>query len=106
MKQRFNQDTADAYFKLLSEMTNPPPSEAILDGSIVEMIGAYLTSPEEKNPVSVWNFYKHVLDLVVRGSLASEFIATLFNLEVFYEAPEGALAQSSGTMTQAPWRNA
>jgi hypothetical protein len=104
MKKPFDQDCADSYLEVLSKIVDPPPSDNVLDRTIVDRIKVYLDSFEVKNPVSIWNFYKHMLDLVVHGSLGSSFIVKLFDLEAFYVAPEGSLSQEVGNMKGAPWR--
>jgi hypothetical protein len=104
MKREFDEKCAETYLDVLSKIADGPPSDNVLDHSIVDRIRTYVDSFEAKNAVSVWNFYKHMLDLVIHGSLGSSFIVTLFDLEAAYKAPEGSLSQEAGNMEKAPWR--
>lgn len=100
----FDNESAEIYHGLLKKMMESPPPSSVLDSSVTKRIQTYLDSFEVKNPVSVWNFYKHMLDLVVRYSLGNGFILSLFDLERSYQAPEGSFSQEAGNMDKAPWR--
>lgn len=89
--------------ELLEKMVTPPPSDDMLDGTIVRRIQDFLAS-KPTDVVVVWNFYKEMLDLIVHGSLGSGFIVRIFDLEAFLKAPVGAYAQADGSINQAPWR--
>jgi len=104
MRKDFDQNHANTYLEVLNKIATDPPSDNVLDRSIVERGKTYVDSFEVKNPVSVWNFYIHMLDLVVYGSLGSSFIVKLFDLEAFYKAPHGSLSQEAGNMNEAPWK--
>jgi hypothetical protein len=103
-QKTFDKESAEIYHGLLKKIVGNPPPESILDGSVVKRIQTYVDSFEVKNPVSVWNFYKHMLDLVVRYSLGNGFILSLFDLERSYKAPEGSFSHEAGNMDKAPWR--
>lgn len=95
----------DARFgiNLLTKMVSPPPSDDMLDGSIVKRIQNFLaTSPSD--PVIIWNFYMEIRDLVVHGALGTDFIVTVLSLDEFCSAPAGAYNHADGSLAQAPWR--
>lgn len=100
----FLEEDADAYMEILRNILKNPVEDFHLHHSIPEKIKMYVNSSEEKTIVSVWNFYKHILDLIVRGSLGSPFYVHLFDLEDFYKAPESGLSEKTGSIKEAWWR--
>ena len=105
MQEQFDQAMRDTYYSVLQNVALTPPGSRTLDRSVVTKIQVYLDSTEEKTPVSVWNFYKMILDEVVRYALGNDFIIRLLDLEAFFKAPEGAFSQEAGNMASAPWRS-
>lgn len=105
MQEQFDQAMRDTYYSALQNIVLTPPGSRTLDRSVVTKIQVYLDSTEEKTPVSVWNFYKMILDEVVRYALGSGFIIKLLDLEAFFKAPEGSFSQEAGNMASAPWRS-
>lgn len=93
-----------AYLEVLKHIALDPPSTNTLDSSMVRMIQNYLDQPAEKDAVSVWNFYKEFLDMLVYTSGGNGFMVAMSDLERFMKAPEGAFSQEAGTMDKAPWR--
>lgn len=102
MKKQFDDSYVKIYLEVLEMIASEPPSDKILNFSIVEKIRAYLANAEPKNCLSVWNFYKQMLDLVIHESLGDSFMVRLLDLEAVYSAPTGAYAQEAGNMNEAP----
>jgi hypothetical protein len=103
-RKTFDNEFAEIYHGLLKKIVESPPPPSVLDSSVTKRIQIYLDSFEIKNCVSVWNFYKNMLDLVVRYSLGNGFILNLLDLEKIYKAPNGSFSEEAGNMNKAPWR--
>lgn len=95
---------SEAYLGVLQHIALDPPSSNTLDPDLVKMIQEYLDRPEEKNAISVWNFYKKLLDMIVHTSGGNGFMLTLCDLERIMKAPEGAFSHEDESMDKAPWR--
>jgi hypothetical protein len=102
-RKPFNEDIMGTYKGLLEKITEDPGSKSVLSPFMFKKVEAFLSSNIEKTPLSVWNFYKEMLDYAVHGGGAG-FVVKLFDLEPFYAAPLGAFSHEAGNMGQAPWR--
>lgn len=96
------------YLEILRIIRNAPRGSRQIDDYILDKIEDYLAAPaRERTTVSLWNFYKEMLDWIVYTGGASGFFIKLFDLEPFVEAPEGpgVYKHSDQSIDQAPWRN-
>lgn len=94
---------ADTWINLLRKIVDNPPSDSMLDTHVLQSIQRFLDEGIH-DPVSVWNYYKRVLDWFVYASAAAPMFLALFDLEPYYTAPPGALTQADGSIRTAPWR--
>lgn len=94
----------ETWMELLGNLVPCPVSQ--LDESLQGLVVKFRKSAPAKPPaVTVWNFYKYLLDMIVHTSGGSSFLMNVIDLEPFYTAPEGAFLQSDGSIKNAPWRS-
>lgn len=92
-------------YDILQQISEDPPSDAVLDQSLVVKIRAFLKANPGNDETVLWNFLKELLDLIVHGGLAAPFFIRLFDLEATgMKAPPGGYAQADGSINNAPWR--
>jgi hypothetical protein len=91
------------WFTLLEKLVAEAPPDGLLATGIMDMVRDFVRGGETA-PVPVWNFYKHVLDMMVHTGGGNGFMLRLFDLEPYYEAPLGSYQQADGSIKRAPWR--
>lgn len=95
---------SEPYRSVLREIAGNPPSDNMIDTSLVAEVRAIVPRLDAMSDADVWNEYKRLLDHVVRYASAAPAIHTLFDLEPYYTPPVGGYAQADGTINAAPWR--
>jgi hypothetical protein len=95
---------SETYRGVLREIAGNPPSDNMIDTSLVAEVRAIVPRLDAMSDADVWNEYKRLLDHVVRYASAAPAIQTLLDLEAYYTPPVGGYAQADGTINDAPWR--
>lgn len=95
------------YFDILHGIAKIPPSDNVLDVSIVTMIREFTKT--NKTDLETWNFYKEILDKSMVSGMACPTMKVMFDLERFYIAPQGGYSEKLGEdnefyIAKAPWR--
>lgn len=95
-----------SYLNILKEIVANPPSDAMIDISLIKLMLKRLESDNNPSAVVVWNWYKEFLDVIVHSCCAAPAIHTLMNLEPYYLPPDSpdTFSIKAGNMHLAPWR--
>ena len=90
------------WFRMLQNLSEAPEDQ--ISVSLTSRMKNFLSDSSNDNPLSVWNFYKEVLDIGVHTGGISGFVLGVVDLESFYTPPEGSYCQSDASINEAPWR--
>jgi hypothetical protein len=94
---------AATWIEALAIIVKNPPPDSVLDTALTKMVQDFVAAGD-RDPAAVWNFYKKMLDMMVRYAGGDGFMMKFFDLEPHYAAPAGGYTHADGTMSNAPWR--